>query len=253
MKDLAARFHRATRGLTAKERACIVLESWIAGEKKDPDWLNVPGEQIDALSYYIGKLNGVNRNLHAASLVHSEQVEQERLRATVLNVLEVWGAAALKTLQFARHDPGPGAERWIQGPLFGFAPIRLAFESAGVRMEDEHGSPVGTPNELDRIATRLRIDLRVRIQALWQILRAFEEVLKDVAQEFDGEDPAVPELRTTLTESRKRLVMLRKELDHVVPEIELAEPPDEAVSTLQALVDRAVPEDLLEGGHRRRP
>jgi hypothetical protein len=79
----------------------------------------------------------------------------------------------------------------------------------------------------------LRRDMRAR----WIELRAAETVLNEVADEFDGEDPADPTIRDMLEDMRRDLEELAETLQVRVGEFELPEPSDDLLAKLRTVAE----------------
>jgi hypothetical protein len=62
--------------------------------------------------------------------------------------------------------------------------------------------------------------------------------LRRLRQEFDGEDPALPDVRHMLDHTTERLVDLHKDAQIYAEPFELAEPSEEDVATMRDQVER---------------
>jgi hypothetical protein len=79
----------------------------------------------------------------------------------------------------------------------------------------------------------LRRDMRAR----WIELRAVETVLKEVAGEFDGEDPADPTIRDMLEDMRRELEELAETLQVRIGKLDLPEPNDDLLTKLRTVAE----------------
>ena len=75
----------------------------------------------------------------------------------------------------------------------------------------------------------------------WRQLGAVEQSIGEVAVEFDGEDPAIPELRHVLTHSREKLIDLHKETQRYTGPLQLVEPDEEELAWVWAIMEREPP------------
>jgi hypothetical protein len=80
------------------------------------------------------------------------------------------------------------------------------------------------------LATRIREDTRVR----WQELLAAERAIEEAAAEFDGEDPALPNVRRALQQARCRLEELVAEIQERLGPVDLEEGAEEMLAGLRA-------------------
>ncbi len=65
-------------------------------------------------------------------------------------------------------------------------------------------------------------------------------VVEEVAAEFDGDDPAVPDVRHMLDHTTERLADLHKDAQTYVEPFELPEPGEEDVAAMREQVEREV-------------
>jgi hypothetical protein len=80
------------------------------------------------------------------------------------------------------------------------------------------------------LSARIREDTRVR----WQELLAAERVIEEAAAEFDGEDPALPNVRRALQQARCRLEELVAEIQERLGPVDLEEGAEEMLAGLRA-------------------
>lgn len=80
------------------------------------------------------------------------------------------------------------------------------------------------------LSARIREDTRVR----WQELLAAERVIEEAAAEFDGEDPALPNVRRALQQVRRRLEELVPEIQERLGPVDLEEGTEEMLVGLRA-------------------
>jgi hypothetical protein len=94
MTGADGRLNKMYRGLTAKERAILVLSAWKQDKGEDPlvRW-TMPPHQFDEFNRYIGLMNGVNR-LVSYALGLGMLVDQLGLRFALLRTLDLWAIQA---------------------------------------------------------------------------------------------------------------------------------------------------------------
>ena len=80
--------------------------------------------------------------------------------------------------------------------------------------------------------------IREGIEEQWRQLEAMRIVLEEVAEEFGGEDPAVPDVRHMLDHTTERLVDLHEDAQIYVAPFELGEPSEEDVAAMRQQVER---------------
>jgi hypothetical protein len=89
----------------------------------------------------------------------------------------------------------------------------------------------------DPVALHKKV-LREGIEERWRQLRAVELVVGEVAEEFGGEDPALPDVRHMLDHTTDRLVDLHKDAQTYAEPFELPELSEEDVATMRDQVER---------------
>ena len=102
--------------------------------------------------------------------------------------------------------------------------------------------------DLDDLAKVHKELIREGIEEQWRQIEAMRIVVEGVAEEFDGEDPAVPDVRHMLDHTNERLVDLHKDAQTYVESFELGEPSEEDVAAMREQVERE-----LEAAKRRSP
>ncbi len=89
----------------------------------------------------------------------------------------------------------------------------------------------------DEIATALTEAIREGITECWSQLRAAEVIIAAVAEEFGGEDPLDPAVRSVLDRMRQELVGLHSDAQKYTGAFDLPEPDDALVQRLRELLD----------------
>jgi hypothetical protein len=101
--------------------------------------------------------------------------------------------------------------------------VRLLDQAAGLLEEQEglersrkprdwrSSDSMPVPEFLRRLALELREDLLTTVALRWREVAAIELVWDELAEEFAGEDPVSPEVRTMTEETRQQLMALARE------------------------------------------
>ncbi len=85
------RLDRLYPGLTARERALLVLEAWKEGGEEDLQVRNtMPNSQVEEFNRYIALMNGCNQHLGPYLLLLSALVEQLSLKLGWLKTIQLW-------------------------------------------------------------------------------------------------------------------------------------------------------------------
>ncbi len=106
----------------------------------------------------------------------------------------------------------------INGHAEGFLRKMLQFSKFAVRPDDQSG-----------------------VVERWRQLGAVEQISREVAVEFDGEDTAISEMRHVLTHGREKLIDLHKETQRHTGPFQLVEPDDEELAWVWAIMEREPP------------
>lgn len=83
-----------------------------------------------------------------------------------------------------------------------------------------------------------RETLRDGVEEQWRNLGAVAQVISEVALEFDGEDPALPELRSMLDHTREKLAGLHDDAQRYVGPFELPDATEGEVAWVHRIVER---------------
>ena len=97
--------------------------------------------------------------------------------------------------------------------------------------------PKGFGLELARI---LAVRIRCGVQENWRELRAIDEQVESMTEEFGGEDVLHPRVRAHFDEAKAMLVELHEKLQKYTGPFELPEPDDETRAAIQHIVDSEV-------------
>lgn len=116
------------------------------------------------------------------------------------------------------------------------APSDSALEPVFQRLGAGHKRSRETSSWGDRVADALSGSLRDGTEQCWRTLRAIEVAIKEVAAEFDGEDPLLPDARGVMDEIRKELEDLHQQVQRYVGEFALSEPDEDAVAVVRKVI-----------------
>jgi hypothetical protein len=97
--------------------------------------------------------------------------------------------------------------------------------------------PKGFGVEMARV---LAVRIRAAVRENWQELRALEEQIELITEEFDGEDVLQARVREPLDETKATLVELHEQLQEYTGPFELPEPDEDMRATIRRIVDNEV-------------
>ncbi len=213
-------------GLSAQERAILILGAFKSKTPEDPNWrITMPPHQSPELSRLVGLVNACG--LQVASLIVSIKKEVEKLELHVLHLdtLLRWDlhvAEIDQAAQFAREPVTAGADQ---------ADLDLLLEKP-YKLSEERVA-------LSTVIEGLVTELQAHVQVFWEDARAIEIVLDEVAAEFGGEDPLRARFRELLDKMKAGLTHLNGVLEVMDAAAELQEPDEDNLADLRALVERA--------------
>ncbi len=95
-------------------------------------------------------------------------------------------------------------------------------------------------NTLDGLLELHKTILREGIEKRWRELQAAKAVIDEVAEEFDGEDPALPRTRQMLEDVEERLRGVHKGLLDYMERFELPEAGEEAQAEVRELLEQTL-------------
>lgn len=221
--SIDARLKRVAPGLSAKERALLVLGSLKNKTPEDPSWRRtMPSGQIAEFNRLIVLMNACNIHLPMYITMVEQHTEQLWLRFAWWQTLVGLG---LQTWQLAQLIP-PGKH------------ARAAAVTRQASLEAElPWEPEASEHSWLSLAERMEAGIRLMLVSLWQELRAIDLVLDEVAGEFEGEDSLRPVMRGLVEKTRAKLTSLHELLSATKP-IELQEPDEEALDLARTYFDR---------------
>ncbi len=240
----AQRLDKVYHGLSARERALLVLQAW--KEDREEDRLvrsTIPDRQVSEFNRYIELMNGANHRLGPYLVVLAAFVEQISIKYGWYCAMRVWGADIAELgLYIFRHAGDPVTEtehRKRRGKKRSYPEWGLKFDvfpdsksAEVVRLRDEQArvraiikraatpradlipGPRGKGDASwgDEIAEGLLDNVASRAQNYWREVLAIDAVVAEIKEEFAGEDPLVPVARGVLESIRASLVDLHEEL-----------------------------------------
>ena len=208
------RLDRIYGGLTALERAKLVLKTYHDDTREDPGWRQtMPQRQVHAFNEHIYLMNAAN--LYVAQMING-------LDADLQLLWERW----LRLVTLARWsqdiaDNGSSGPRVAQG-----APQRSAVLSV----------PAGRQEELDDAIEVLAESVTTGVSRLWSNMRAVEVGLEEMTASFDGTDPLKPQHRQRLADIHKELSELNDSLGSFDMAVERREPGDDLLQLIRGTV-----------------
>jgi hypothetical protein len=242
--------------LSAKERGLLVLRAWKDGSEEDRQVrATMPDSQIAEFNELIEIMNGVNERLGPYILLQRAFTEKLGLIVGWLATIDLWGNQVVELASFIfRLVPEPITESDYQRlkkrrrqprPEWGlrFEPLPDSQAAEVKRLREERAelmkmvqkAPWGgfvdeSSDEKPGFGGRARTALIDRLRDGWidrySEMLAIEAFLTEAAEAFDGEDPAIPEVRAILDWMRPELEELhatlrdRYRVDVALPELD---------------------------------
>lgn len=229
---MSDRLSRLYPGLTAHERAMLVLRAHKDGRKEDPAVRSTmpygQGREFDRL---VRLINAVNSELAYAVYILRERVAHLATRCDWLVTLAM---AQDDAALLARHLT-PAAQSRARPLVEAARPWRLPFDLT-LPLDREATTGPGANAELARM---LVLAVRNGAVAAWQELRCIEEAVAEVAQEFEGEDPLAPGLRAQVDGAKALLEELRDSIAPYAP-FDLPKPDAAGIELVRRVIARAV-------------
>lgn len=208
MNSLSSRLGKITSGLTGRERAVLVLRALAAGEEPDTSLRTIDDpSQRREFDRCMGYINAANSSLQGTIhhlLYHAQWLEQ-------FDFLELIQGAAEQSAEATGETPDPRkVKRW--------------------RKEKS----INAPEFFLGIAEETREKQLSLVLDIWRQLQAVERVRGELAEEFDGVDLLIPEVREQTDDLRKRVLELAASLKGPKS---MPEPEDELVEQARAQVE----------------
>jgi hypothetical protein len=232
------RLDRLYPALTAKERGLLVLHAYKAGEQPDRlIYSTTPSGQRREFNRYIRLMNACNVELATMLVVLREQIGKTDLKYAWFMTLCLWGietqflgdeVLARTKDRTLRRDVRRMMRR-APGDLQ--VPVDLTLPHAE---RDPFKQGYG-----DEMVRAVLFGIKQGLEQHWCELRSIEIALAEVAEEFGGEDPLQPDVRALIDGCLATCTTLRDQVADYV-EIELAEPAEEDISPVRALIETVV-------------
>ena len=240
MTSRDTRLDRLSDRLTAQERALLVLRSWKEGREEDWSWRwSMPAEQVPAFNRLIELMNGVNVRLLPLIVAIGLEVDKLHLRLGGLALLTLWNHQTLAVDAYLRFGTKRrnGHVLLLESSLE-HAPLRPVVHLSEELQELLAGNQgERAPTKLDELGDYLKDALRAGVAEQTRYLRAAEIVVAEVAEEFAGEDPALPHVRELIDDVAGRLADVAQGAENYTGPLAGAEPDEELVDKVRALVE----------------
>lgn len=209
--SIAARLQKVSHGLSARQRAILVLRSQREGKEVDPDIRRIEDEeQRRAFNRYMALCYVINTELAARCHIIAALTEALDRYRYLFGLLRE--AAGLVEEAQGMEKPAKASRAWRSRP------------------------EVSIPEVLRGVAEEVRHEALNRLGLHWKELRALESVWAELATEFEGEDPLHPDLRTKATDTAATLRSLAAELGG---RRRLVEPDEAMLDEVRSLVEGA--------------
>jgi len=177
---LPARLQKLTQHLSPLQRVVLILQAQREGREPDPAWSRFDDDQQRRVfNRYAGLAYVVNREFGSALTVIEERVDGAELARHYFELFSE--AASQMEAQEGIETPVKPAKGWRE--LESLMPS-LLFRGLAAEMKQQ---------ALDGLVWR------------WRELRALETVWDELAGEFGGADPLLPELRARAADTAARL------------------------------------------------
>ncbi len=101
--------------------------------------------------------------------------------------------------------------------------------------------PKAKPSWGDEIVEALTTRIREETRQRWGEVLATEKVFEEVAVEFDGEDPLLPDVRCILDDVKREIEELGQDIQERLGPLDFGEPDEETLDKLRAVVEQTAP------------
>ncbi len=232
------RLDRLSVSLTAEERAVLVLRSLKEATEEEASWRwTMPDDQAPEFNRLIDLVHGVNVRLRPLIIALGLEVDKLHLRLGILATFALWNVQARKVDDFLRYGTKrrTGAVLLLEDSLE-HVPLRpVVYVSEAFReMLEREGA---APTKIDGAVEGHKDVLREGVAEQGRLLRAIEIVVGEVAEEFGGEDPALPHTRDLIDGAARRLAEAREEAERYTGALAVGEPDAALVDKVRALVE----------------
>lgn len=201
---MVGRLDRLTPAFSARERAILALRAWKEGVPEDPELRSkMPLEQGPEFARYIDLIRGTYDVVSLFVVILDQSLALLDARYGWLLSLQLWALSISDLADRNTRRRGKSARR------------------------------------AEKIAEAVGTRLREGIELRWRELLATEQVLEEVAAEFDGEDPARPQERRALAQGKETLNELHRQVQDYVGPFNLPGPDEDEVELLKEAIRRA--------------
>jgi hypothetical protein len=219
-------------GLSARERAVLVLGAWKEGKPEDPSWRrSLPPDQAREFDRLIGLINAANRELAIVVRMLAQSTEELQIRFAWFVSLVLWqehldeiGETVREVAREVKLDRG--RRRRLQAAL-----DWQLFTT--VLAEEPPPAMPGTMIE------GLKETLARQAISAWVQLRTVEQVVTEIGAELGEIDPLKPPARTGLDEAKRSLLTLKEHLRVLRVEFVLREPLPDELAEMREFVRQA--------------
>lgn len=115
------------------------------------------------------------------------------------------------------------------------APLGVGLDLVSRKLGHSRKGSIGGNKVADALGTTLRESIQMR----WQELLEVEQVLEEIAAEFDGEDLAHPRERQALTEGKEKLKELHRQVQEYAGPFDLPGPDEAEMEQMREATRRA--------------
>jgi hypothetical protein len=222
------RLDEAVLGLTARERAVLILRPWLAGGEGDQRLRkNMPAAQQAEVERIEEAINDYNQNLHSGLAFVVEWLWQEEVRLAWLECLD--GFLNREAARSSREPKLPT----LPPPRRGFKrELPLVYGQRAAEEDDP------LPADWHKAREQLIDDLRQAVQLRWGEYVAWRLVQEELRREL-GEEMVHAEPRELMGVIGQKVTELKDAVEHLAGPIELPHPSEEHLATARSFVNWA--------------
>ena len=223
--SIDARLSRLSPGLTARERAVLILKADRDKRPEDPSWQRtLPSEQRDEFNRLIGLMNGSNKYLPLFITMVEGWAAQMEVRLHWWETMVGYGAALWHLAQLVPVDRREEAEAAV-------APYRPQVELPW-NAKTTGQSWLQASDAMEEVTKEC-------VAHLWDDLMAIDTVLAEAAAALGGEDPLRPVMRGQLEKARQTLSLLHHFLSGEEA-LQVRQPSEEALELARVYFDKGM-------------
>lgn len=248
MSATEKRLDQAAEGLTARERATVVIKRWMDGGELDKRLTaNAPGDQRQECDRIVDAVGEANARLHQACAFLLEWLWQEETQVAWLQTLTAFIdrtehlEAALRAAGWkVKEGKAPSlfkAQRRLTvtalpAPKLGLERDLPLLWGTKAFPDDQHETPTTWPAVRDHLAFELRRGLQMR----WQDLAARRVVLDELSEAMGGVNMTHPQVAAALAALHKKVLELYEVLVRVGGPFDLGGADEERITSARAWV-----------------